>query len=187
MYAMFYKTSLTDDKLRECFDRIASNGRFEQTFYDGKTEKDAGVFIHDMRNPFVHFWLMADVNENGSKEAGFIWVTALERGGADGGTANIHFCMFDGVHPLLQFRLCRFGVSRILRLMDDEGKYIIQTLFGITPVRNKQACRWVRNVGFTELCILPGVAYMADTRKNEDAMLTYATRETIKEEWGISL
>ena len=107
-----------------------------------------------------------------------LWITDLRRG-----AANIHFAMLGAAHPVSDMRIARLCVASILHRAKNENGFLVNFLHGTTPERNTAACRWIQKVGFVPVGVVPGAVWMADRECLEPALVSYAGRETAKEEW----
>lgn len=89
-----------------------------------------------------------------------------------GKAAQIHFSMHPDNPSLMNFRLAKSVTGDILNTwLRQDGEPYLHTLYGLTPVDNTVACRFIQKVGFEKLAILPsGISYLGETT---DALLTF--------------
>lgn len=115
-------------------------------------------------------YLMFSVLDGGKIVAEF----ALEN--FTGKAAQIHFSMHPDNHSLYSFNLCVDVIQELLNTWEDsDGQPYLHSLFGITPIPNKVACRFIQKCGFERLGILPsGTKHLGEVC---DALLTVMTRK----------
>ena len=168
-YALLHKSALSDSMLYELFDRLADAGRVERSFSGNITTHHE--FRDFCRRDAVHFWAMCADGD----PAGIIYLDSVKAR-----KAWAHFAFFGRIFPLAECRLARFAVTQLLHLRDDGG-YVLDILYGFTPVPNQKACRFVRLVGMALCGVLPQGHWNALRGENEDFQLAYATRDLFPE------
>ena len=114
-------------------------------------------------------YLMYSVLEGGKITGEF----ALEN--HSGKAAQIHFSMHPENTARYNFWLAETVALDILnKWKDEKGEPYLETLYGVTPVPNKVACRFIQKCGFEKIGILPnGTKHLGEVC---DALLTIKTR-----------
>ena len=151
--------------------KLRDENLVETLFFDG-TCKNFSDFMDIMtRKNTLPFALFKD-----DEIYGFFWLNNFA-----GKTAQIHFTAFKNSIGL---RRCApsFGtkcISYALSLKDELG-YFIDTILGVTPISYKLALKFNKRAGMKEIGRIPNRCVMYYKRRVEDALLTYATRETLE-------
>ena len=172
LYSLLHKSAMSDPMLYELFDRLADAGRIERSFSGNIV--DHHQFRNFCRREDVHFWAMCADGD----PAGFINLDNVQIR-----KAWAHFAFFGRLHPVVECRLCRFAVASLLRLREEAGDYILDVLYGFTPSRNREACRFARLVGLRQSGSLPLGHWNPIKGENEDFIINYATRELFPERY----
>ena len=108
--------------------------------------------------------------------AGCLYITGIE-----GRRGFVHFAFLPGPDPV---KMGRFILSSVLWDRDPGGRFLIDTLVGITPAENKGALSLIERCGAVKVGVIPGFYYNHDKAKNTLATITYCTRDTVPAEWG---
>lgn len=164
-YSLLHKSAMSDLDLYELFDRLQDAGRVESASYDGSVT-DRHSFRDLCRSEFTHFW--AGLGD-GDPLGYFIL------NGAEHHRAWMHFALFGRVHPICELRMAQHSLSFVLGLQDEDGP-LLDVVYGLTPITNSQAIRFIKLVGFRQCGMLPHGAYDAVRGCNVDACITYADR-----------
>lgn len=170
---MVHKIKFADVQLYEVWDKMCDANVVKDTFYDGcvSNHHEFRDFVRREGNEvFFVFYegklgMVAWMNDRVHKRACIHFTTLPQTWGRK----------IDGVS--IAMKLGRFVVSTIVREMD------IDVLVGVTPVRNKLACKYVQRVGAVPVGIAPNMCWFADTQQSEPAMISTITRESTEEEW----
>jgi len=112
------------------------------------------------------------------KPAGCAYITEIR-----GRCGRCHFAFLPVADPL---KMGRFILSSVLYDQDQEGRYIMDTLVGVTPASNKAAATLAEKCGVRMLGMIPDFYYVHDTAENQPAVIAYYTRDWVQAEWGDS-
>lgn len=153
-------------------------GRDTATFYN-VPRMEPRDFACWARTPDVHPWLIFFHEE----PCGLFWLTDQE-----GTTAKCHFATLpQGTKrtasklPVAQaFGL--YALASVLHARDEEGRYVLDRCYGITPMYNRAAVGFIHRVGAMDMAVLPGAVFNQATGHNADALLTMYTRDTVPAE-----
>lgn len=170
---MVHKNLLTDVQLYEVWDMMCDAKVETDTFYDGSvtSHHEFRDFVRlDGNEVFFVFYegklgMMAWMNDRVHRRACIHFTTLPQTWGRK--RDNISAAM----------KLGRFVVATIVREMG------IDVLVGITPTRNKLACKYVQRVGAVPVGEAPNMCWFADTKTSEPALITTITRDSTEDEW----
>jgi hypothetical protein len=118
------------------------------------------------------WWLILD----DGKPAGCAWITDIL-----GTCGRCHFAFLPGPDPV---PLGRFILSSVLHDRDPGGRFLVDTLVGVTPAANRGAVSLAGRCGAVVLGEIPGFHYIHDTDENQPAVIAWYTRDRVPAEWG---
>ena len=78
----------------------------------------------------------------------------------------------------------RYALASVLHARDEEGRYLLDRCYGVTPLYNRAATGFIRKVGAMDIAVLPGAVFNFATGHNADALLTLYTRDTVPAEYA---
>lgn len=156
--------------VQDIYERMRREGTANRVFYDGSiqsTEAFEELIFRSGTLPFLVFLR--------GEPAAFIWVNGVE-----GRAGRGHFVLFRNAWGREQSRcLGRFMFAWLLTRKDADG-YLFDVIVGVTPASNALARKWVLECGAEQVGVLPSFAFMARTETTEDAIITAATRESLR-------
>lgn len=163
-------TSEEQALVQDIYERIRREGTANRVFYDGSIQS-AEAFVELIFQsgtlPFLVFLR--------GEPAAFIWVNGVE-----GRAGRGHFVLFRNAWGREQSRCVgRFMFAWLLSQKDADG-YLFDVIVGVTPASNVLARKWVLECGAEQVGVLPYFAFMARTGTTEDAIITAATRDSLR-------
>lgn len=159
-----------DSIIRSLYNRVIDEGLEDVLFYD-RCIADADQFVEMVKQPGVHFFvLIAD-----AEPAALVWLNRAQMS-----FMQFHFCVYRKFWGRSARAFAPKILSSLVSFKEVGGRYIIDSLVGIVPQKNKLACRFVTQWGRLVGC-LPQGAYNARTGESEPAIIVSFTREDIPE------
>lgn len=177
-FSRVYKTDLTDRQIMD-FWRMVQLACRDRDFAYCLPPMDGHGFVQWMRRDDVHPWglLYRGI------PVGMSLLTDRR-----GKTAEIHFCTLpmglrraSGI-PMVK-ALGLFALAQILWERNKSGRFVLDTLIGITPVSNKAACKYALSLGGQAVARVPGACWYYDTNENVDGFMTVFTRDNVPHEF----
>ena len=162
---------ITQPMLRMVWERILEESLVPVLFYDGSIQTWPQFLECMTRQGGCPFVIIRKANP-----VMFAWVNDTE-----GQSMRMHFTMFrdswgEKRHAAA---IARHLLEFVLTRKDEQG-FLIDTIVGVTPTSNRLACRFVQRVGLTKLGVIPhAISLYYEDGRTDDAMVTYATRETL--------
>lgn len=149
-----------------CFDN-----RVHSMFTDigVETLEDFTAFMDDEQHLFA-------IGLVGSKVASLVWLSDPVNKSAD-----IHFVTFKWAYGGVNKLTCAKTLITLLNIPSSDGGYMFDCLVGKTPLNNKLSCRFVRELGLTEVGVIPLGCYDYRKRESTDALVVCCTRGTLAE------
>jgi len=162
-----------DSAIMEMFDRMEQDGTLGLVFFDGsiKTRED---FLLMMRQPRVQLYGVYLKDEY--TPMGFIWLDQFKHR-----TAHGHFCAFSS-HWGDAYKIGHECLVRLVQLKDDKGEYVLDAIYGLTPVDNELAIKATTAAGLRIAGTLPYAFWSEEDNKSHHAVMTYFTRDEVPEE-----
>ena len=160
--------------------RLKEAGRDTATFYN-VPPMDERAFAAFVRSENVHPWIILFRGE----ACGLFWLTDQE-----GTTAKGHFATLPQGARRTAGRMSvtqgfgRYALASVLHARDEEGRYLLDRCYGVTPLYNRAATGFIRKVGAMDIAVLPGAVFNFATGHNADALLTLYTRDTVPAEYA---
>lgn len=175
-----YRSDLSDREFMLFWRRLKESGRDTATFYN-VPPMDERAFAAWARSENVHPWIILFRGE----ACGLFWLTDQE-----GATAKCHFATLPqgarrtagGMSVTQAFG--RYALSSVLHARDEEGRHLLDRCYGVTPLYNQAAIRFIHRVGAMDITVLPGAVFNFATGHNADALLTLYTRDTVPAEYA---
>ena len=174
-FSRMYMKDLSDTQLADFWRRMLESGRDEATFYDAP-RMAPGEFVRWVRASGVHLWLIQFRGET----VGMFWLSDQA-----GRTAKCHFAMLPQSGRRTAGRLSvqqgfgLYALASVLHARDASGRHVLDRCYGITPLANRKAVRFIRRVGAQDITVLPGVCWDHASGENLDGLLTMYTRATV--------
>lgn len=165
---LIFAKDVADSVWLACWQRMEDDGAIEKVFYDGTVTSPEG-FVQEMRLPYVHPHIVC---VDGTP-ACIVWLTNLE-----GRMARAHFLTFKE-HSKIARHLGRFAFQQLLTYTYEDGSYIFDVIFGMTPCSNMLAVNTCIKSGFKKVGVLPNGAWIAAKGKSENMIVTAVTREDV--------
>lgn len=174
-FSRIYKTDLSDRQLMGFFGQLKASGRDGITFYN-IAPMDERAFARWVRSPDVHLWIVLF----NSEPCGMVWLTEQQ-----GKTAKIHFATLpqgarrtkDKLPVVVGFGL--YALASVLHAQDADAAYLLDRCYGVTPLFNREAVKFIHRLGAMDLAVLPGACWNWTTEENADGLLTLYTRDTV--------
>jgi hypothetical protein len=152
------------------FNQLQLDNLVKYAYYDGSV-KDISTFYKICIDKSVTFFVLYDCDTNEP-------VAHVMLNGFEGLTCRGHFCILKKHHGIHAEYIGNAGRELIFDLKREDGTPFVTTIVGLTPVKNKIACRFAQKIGFVKKFILPQACYLAyDTPKPSysDGMISVAT------------
>jgi hypothetical protein len=148
---------LTDLDLHRFYDRLKTSGIIKAAFpLGGVDSKEA--FAATARQPgTVFFGLLWD-----GEPSGFVTLDQIR-----GRWAHIHFAFFKNVWGKKAITLGRHALASLLYWKTSDDTFMFDGFLGITPENNKLAQRFVKKVGVTSYCMIPGIGLITHVSRKE--------------------
>jgi hypothetical protein len=152
------------------FNQLQEDDLLRYAYYDGsvKTLED---FYKICIDKYVTFFVLYDCDANEP-------VAHVMLNGFEGLSCRGHFCILKKHHGVHAQYIGNIGRELIFSLKRDNGLPYVTTIVGLTPVKNRLACRFAQQIGFKKQFILPQACYMAyDTPEPSysDGMISVVT------------
>jgi hypothetical protein len=154
----FYKALIECGRERACFPELPA-----------QTAPELMVWV--LRQGFPWWLILAD-----GDPAGCAYITDIQ-----GKCGRCHFSFLPGADPL---KMGRFILSSVLWDRDPEGRFLVDTLVGVTPAANRGAVSLAERCGAVMLGEIPGYYFVHDAAENQPAVIAYYTRDKVPAEWG---
>ena len=174
-FSRIYRSDLSDRDFMRFWAGLKEAGRDTATFYN-VPPMDGRAFAAWARSEGVHPWLILFRGE----ACGLFWLTDQE-----GATAKCHFATLPQGARRTQGRMGvaqgfgLYALASVLHARDEEGRYLLDRCYGVTPLFNRAAVAFIHRVGAMDLAVLPGAVFNFATGHNADALLTMYTRDTV--------
>jgi len=98
-------------------------------------------------------------------------------------TAQVHFSVHPEYFGKETIEIARFGAYEYFRKTNNRTGENLSTLFGITPVYNRKAIRFIKAVGYKEICVFDKICYIAKTNSHCDGLLTRLQKKEFTYGW----
>jgi hypothetical protein len=159
------KFTVTDDELLSIYNQLKEEKLLDKIFYHTPMdENDFVLYLKTFDNRF--FFTIVD-----NEVIGFSWLNKFECN-----TARVHQVFFKSGWGDKAEDAAKFGLNYFLHLKDLEGKYILDTLVGITPKPNRLAVKFAEKVGMNIVGEIPNICYLYKHNKTVPGVLSYITR-----------
>ena len=178
-FTRIYKTDLTDRQMMEFWRMVQLSDR-DRDFAYCLPHMDGEGFVKWMRREDVHPWGLFYKGV----PTGMSMITDRR-----GKTADIHFCTLPvGRRRAGRFSLVKamglFALANLLWEKNKSGRYVLDTLIGITPVSNRAACKYALSLGGQPTARIPNQCWYYDTNENVDGFVTVFTRDNVPSEYA---
>ncbi len=160
-----YKKHITEKELQSVWETGKKQGIYKKLFYDGTIttlenfitfagEKNRAFYvIYSQTTPVALFWL-----DNRTAQAAFI-----------------HFALFKEAYGKKGRILGTYVLNWLLTSKDQSNRAFFKVLIGVTPITHTLAVRFLKDMGFTILGIIPHVLPLAEG-KTTHAVVSYVTK-----------
>ena len=152
------------------FNQLQLDGLVKYSYYDGSVKTFNDLYAISLDKTVIFFVLYdCDTNEP---------VAHVMLNGFEGLTCRGHFCILKKHHGIHAEYIGNIGRELIFATKRSNGDPLVTTIVGLTPVKNKIACRFAQRIGFVKKFILPQACYLAyDTPEPSysDGMISVAT------------
>ena len=156
--------------LSNIWEKLIEDGIVKSLFYGGTVKSFPDFFDFMNRRGTLAYVLLKNKDLHG-----FFWLNNFV-----GKTAQIHCTGFKksiGTRRNAHI-FARKCISYALCLNDDDG-FLIDTVLGYTPISNTLSVKFNERAGMIKIGQIPSYCNMAYEGTVVDAVLTYATRETL--------
>jgi len=157
----------SDVALSNFYMQMQSEDTADLVFIDGSVQS-ADEFTQAMHKAFFYLITVNDI------PAGMIWLTRRQSR-----WAQFNFVSFKWTWGKLTTKIGRFALRKLINLADDQG-YLFDAFLGVTPLRNRLACNFLKKMGWKELGVMENGVYNFKSGKSESALFSYFTRECLK-------
>lgn len=167
----------TPDVLVEVYNKLKSEDLYQVVFHDNPA-MNILEFMNFFNAPSVSLQIVNRIEGNQIKEmAGLSWLAALESYGGNRQRAVGSFCVFkDYQSPNMTDPMSKMVLDY---WYDCLGLDIIVAM---TPAANVLALRFIKRLGFQELCRIPG--YSAFLGEVTDSVITAMNKDRYKQIYG---
>lgn len=152
------------------FDQFQLDDLVRYAYYDGSVKTFDDFYAICLDKSVILFVLYdCDANEP---------VAHVTLNGFEGLTCRGHFCILKKHHGIHSDYIGNIGRELIFATKRANGGPLVTTIVGLTPTKNKIACRFAQRIGFVKKFILPQACYLAyDTPEPSysDGMISVAT------------
>ena len=174
-FSRIYKTDMTDRQMMDFWTSVQLSRR-DRKFAYCLPKMDGEGFVKWMRRDDVHPW--------GILYRG-IPVALCLLTNREGKKAEVHFCLL----PVGSRRYSKslslaraiglYALSNVLWEENESGKYVIDTLIGVTPASNRTAIKYAGSVGGKFVARVPDLCWYYDTNENVDGIMTVFNRNNV--------
>jgi len=154
--------------ISDIYNKMYDQDLLKLMFSDGSilNEKQFRDMILDIQNT-----LFMTINYKDSV-AGIVWLNRSQ-----GKKAQIHFCFFKEWHGTPElYKMGKESIHWILNKFKDYFDVVI----GYIPVWNRAANMFMHRIGATRVGVIPNAKYNDSIADSEDAIMYYATRNSIE-------
>jgi hypothetical protein len=155
-----------DSEIRYLWDRAVADDALDSMFLDRKSFS-SDDFLEFINRDDVNFFVAFDKND----PAVLILMTNIVFG-----RAECHYFFFKSFRGLKAIRIGQRCLKILSEIKTVDSTYVYDTIIGITPVRNKAACRVLETLNMKAVGIIPGYIYNAKTKQQEDIIYSYYCR-----------
>lgn len=140
--------NLNIDFLRGVFKQMVNERQLDKVFYDGgvKTEKDFLQIFASPANLAVFSWYENDL-------AGMCWINEIQKD-----HCQAHYYFTKKAYGKVARKIAKEVMAYWFTFTNDDKKTLFKTILGITPARNKLAVKFNKDIGMTDMGIIPGIA-----------------------------
>lgn len=169
------RPELTQYQIAQYYRTLLTDGLIESCFYDGSVQNyvDFFSFCLDRLNLFLIVY-----ERNTQKPLAHVTLNCFE-----GYACRIHFGMTreaHGRHKSLDIAAQSVGeIFRMTRYNDQTP--LTRTLVGVTPTRNRLACQFIQELGFTPVATISQCCRYAKGNTFSDGLMTILTKEQFEE------
>lgn len=162
-----------DSYIMEMFDKMERDGTIEMVFFDGgvKTREE---FLSFVRRPGIQLYEVSV--KDSDVPVGFIWMEMFTKRTAFG-----HFCAFSEYWGDA-YKIGHEILVILMSMRNSAGDYVLDAIYGFTPIDNTLALGALEAAGFKRAGILPNAFYYASLGRVCDGVMVYFTREEIPKE-----
>ena len=140
--------NLNIDFLRGVFKQMVNERQLDKVFYDGgvKTEKDFLQIFASPANLAVFSWYENDL-------AGMCWINEIQKD-----HCQAHYYFTKKAYGKVARKIAKEVMAYWFTFTNDDKKTLFKTILGITPAKNKLAVKFNKDIGMTDMGIIPGIA-----------------------------
>ena len=153
--------------------QLNEDGLIDSLFYDAKIRafKDFRDFCLDRNKHFFVVFINDEV-----LPIGHFHLTNFA-----GLTAYVHFSILRRGHGhVSSVEIAKATLVEFFKMRRYSSPLpLAQTLIGVTPTRNKLACRFIKQVGFKPVATIPGACYMHDLDEYTPGLVTVLTADEL--------
>ena len=140
-----YVGNVPDDEIRRLYEQLCEDGLAETIFVDG-TIDSAETFLATVKSPRN---LVVLIYFSGHL-SGFAWLNAIA-----GHSAFAHFALLKSVWGAQAREFGRQVIEYWMGFSRADGSPLIELLLGTIPAWNRRAIRYVRDIGFVSVGVIP--------------------------------
>lgn len=155
-----------DGELRALWEALAAEGAARAVFYAGGVE-DFESFRDFVDAPGRWFYAV----HAGGGPAAVFWLD-----GRSGRSAFVHFAVLRRALGAAARIIGNYVTDWLLAHRGPDGRHTLDVLVGLTPATHVLAVRFVRDIGFTVLGVVPHALPLADGG-GTGAVISYLTRK----------
>lgn len=158
--------SLSDAHLKWFWNVMKEAGQIPVIFYDGTVYSFEG-FRQLVKMKEQHFFMGFKDQE----PAGLFWLN-----GFSSRSCYVHIASMPRFYGKQALQMGRGVLRHLLSVSDVSGRYILDCIKALIPVKNPLACRMAVKSGFRKVGVMPQAAYWAVDDKSVDAAIFCAVR-----------
>lgn len=151
-------SNLDEDTLSALWFRLEAESLTAQLFHDGRTQNLADFLAFMTADNVFCYTVFSDENP-----VAFCWLNNFS-----GKAAMIHFAVFRSGIPSKQ-TIGRYVVEHLLLAKQGE-EYCFDALYGLTPATYRHVIRFIRQIGFRTLGVIPSAITVCSSLDSSDAI-----------------
>ena len=148
---------------RMYFAQLLADDLAKHAFYDGYVT-DPEQFVSLSLDPYILLFIVVDMDLR--IPAAHFHLTSFT-----GRSAMVHFSLSKSIHGTRGRKLTIHTLGEIFKMTRKDGSPLVTSLTGLTPLSNKLACRFIKQVGFEPKFTLKDSCAFADGH-HEDGLVT---------------
>lgn len=163
--------SMRDSDILNLYYKMEDQDLVDKVFIDGSIN-NADEFMRIMTDQTKVLFFTLNYKDN---IAGVIWLNRQQNH-----KFQIHFLFFKEWHGTIEIvEMGKAVLDYVLNTINIPNSFV-DVVIGYIPVLNRAANMYMHKIGAIKVGIIPNSKYNASKQKSEDAVMYYATRDSIK-------